>query len=291
MARPVLPETPVDHPDMPAMFDNAASLVKAMRLHNALGCGLVFLAGRLSLNRELWPEDLAAALAVGLLCVAAHLTNDLVDLPADRTNRPNRPLPLGRLSLSAVRFSLALTWCLGLGLGLWVIPAWWGWWLLWALAGPGYSLWAKGRGWVAPLWTAGVITSCLLPGFWADGLSGVDVAVLCFMFWYLVFREIVKTLADFRGDCLAGYRPLGAGTAGVYLKTFLFGMPLAVAAGWYLMNSAVIAHRELGLFFLICIVGALALVWNKLQPLPHLAGSLLKAGAFSGLAMLFLDIS
>jgi 4-hydroxybenzoate polyprenyltransferase len=288
MVRLELPGPMVALPDMSAFRDNFIPLVVAMRLHNALGCALVFLAGRFPPNPDHMTVELLSAMAVGLLCVAAHLTNDLVDLPADRTNRPHRPLPEGRLSLAAVRNSLVITLVAGLGLGLILIPSWWPWWLFWAASGPGYSLWAKGRGWIAPLWTAGVITSCLVPGFLERGLSAVDVAVLCFMFWYLVFREIVKTLADFRGDCLAGYHPIGAGANSVYLKTFIFGIPLALVSGWYLLSSWETVQRELGMFFVVCIMGALALVWNRLQPVPHLAGTLLKVGAFSGLALLFI---
>ena len=112
----------------------------AMRPHNGLICGLVLLAG--------WPQGmvagggwgLAAALAVVLLCSAAHLVNDLVDLPADRRNRPGRPLPSGYLTPRVARNGALTSWLLGLGLGLVSRPDWWGWWLFWALAGPGYSL-------------------------------------------------------------------------------------------------------------------------------------------------------
>ncbi len=263
-------------------------LLKTMRLHNALGCGIVFLAGRTGQGYNHWSIDLGAALAVALLCVAAHLTNDLVDLPADRTNRPDRPLPEGRLSLSTVRISLFLTWVIGLGLGLVLIPVWWPWWLFWSISGPGYSLWAKGRGWFAPVWTATVITSCCVPGLAYGGLSATDLAVLAFMFWYLVFREIVKMLADFRGDFLAGYHPFWGSTTKVYFNTFILGLSLALVSGLFMMRFPLQLERNLGLFFMACLVGSLVLVRNRLKPRPHLAGSLLKLGAFSGLALLFI---
>lgn len=288
IARPGQPGLQAGHPDMWTFSGKIVPLLKVMRLHNALGCALVFLAGRTGLHSGNWSVELGAALAVGLLCVAAHLTNDLVDLPADRTNRPDRPLANGRLNLAVVRLCLLLSWLWGIGLGIILMPALWPWWVFWAIAGPGYSLWVKGRGWLAPVWTAAVITSCCIPGLWERGMSAIDMAVLLFMFWYLLFREIVKILADFRGDCLAGYRPFGAGTAGLYLKTFILGLPLALVAGWFMMRSSIPVQRDLGLCFLACLIGALLLVWNRLQPLPHLAGSLLKVGAFSGLALLFI---
>ncbi|MBN2450882.1 MAG: UbiA family prenyltransferase [Lentisphaeria bacterium] len=60
----------------------------------------------------------AVAVALSSLCLymAGLVLNDLHDLPADREQRPERPLPSGRVAVSRARGLLAGLWMVGLGL-------------------------------------------------------------------------------------------------------------------------------------------------------------------------------
>jgi len=262
------------------------ALLTGMRLHNGLACALVLLAGRSRLPDIHPGRELALALAIILLSSAAHLINDLADLPADRTNRPGRPLPAGRVTASAVRRAAAWTWGGGLFLGLAGEPSWTGWWLFWGLAGPGYSLLAKGRGWLAPLWTAAVISSCWLAGVHATGLRHGDLLVFGTIYWYLVLREVVKTLADMPGDLRAGQRSFAGRFPGTPRGVLLLVAPLLAGVAWWLKVESWLPARGAALILGACLLGAAAVVLRGLRGDRHLAGSLLKIGAFMGLALL-----
>ena len=187
-------------------------MLRTARPHNGVGCALLLLIGW-GRGAPPLPVQIAAAGALLLLCVAAHLVNDVVDLPADRTNRPSRPLVTGQISHPLVRRAAAMTLLSGWALGLLVIPYWRDRWLFWRRSVPGYSLLAKGRGWWAPLWTATVVGSCYLAGATAEGVTAAEGLVTAAIVYFVVFREAVKSFEDTGGDLRAGYRGPLAGRA------------------------------------------------------------------------------
>ena len=258
-----------------------------MRLHNGVACALILWVGRSRIENSSVGQDLVAGLAVVLLCAAAHLVNDLLDLGTDRANRPERALPAGALSTSDLRRAFGLTWLAGMILGLISVPGWVAWWLFWGLAGPGYSLVAKGHGWLAPIWTAGVIASCWLAGALQGGARWMDAIVFAGMTLYLVFRERVKALEDSRGDLLAGYLGFRAGFLGTPLGTVCLGAVLLPLGIWLVWSGPGLLVQGSALLYLVCLVGGM---WVTLHPrwrAPHLAGSLLKVGAFAGVTLLW----
>lgn len=265
---------------------NIRALLTAVRPHNGLICGLTLLAG--------WPGGLVvaidegwpAAMAVFLLCSAAHLVNDLVDLPADRCNRPGRPLPAGNLDPGLARRSALICLLAGLVLGLVTRPQWWGWWTFWALAGVGYSLFAKGRPLVAPVWTASVIGSCWLAAASLNGMVPWEWGVLGALVWFLVFREIIKGLEDARGDLLGGYATCAGRFPGTRSGLLVLGIPLAGLGVFLLVISSGLVASVIAGVFLVCLGIAMIFILHGGPKLAHSAGSLLKIGAFMGVAQL-----
>jgi 4-hydroxybenzoate polyprenyltransferase len=258
-----------------------------MRLHNGLAFALVLLLGRSRIEDSSLGKDLSACLALGLIGAATHLVNDLLDVGADRTNRPARALPAGLLAAGDLRRAAVVTWSAGMLVGLILIPEWALWWLFWGLAGPGYSLVVKGRGWAAPLWTAAVIASCWLAGALDSGLRRWDLPILAGMVLYLVFRELVKIQEDSRGDLLAGYVMPRRAVQGAPVGVIGIGAVLASVAVWIAWTGPGLLVRLSALFFLASLLGG---TWSLLNPRvrrPHLAGTLLKLGAFAGVAMLW----
>lgn len=258
--------------------------LEAMRLHNGAACALLLWLGRGAPTTGPLRETAAAA-AVLLLCGAAHLANDLIDRPADRHNRPDRPLPGGRLRAPRLRRWLAASWSAGLGLGILALPAWTGWWILWALGGPGYSLLAKGRGWRAPVWTAAVITSCWAAGTVERGFGGAEAAATGLLLSYLTLRELIKGGEDRRGDLLAGYRPPSAAGFG---PEWLLAALLLTAVSGLIAAAPGRGPRLVAAGFTLCLLGGLWRHWRPTTQAPHRAGTLLKAGAFAGLPLLWL---
>src|SRR3954466_6413321 len=96
--------------------------VKLARLPNA-----AVAAGGVWLGHACLPGPIDAraaalgSLAMALLAAAGNMHNDVIDLPIDRINRPDRPLPSGRiapraaLAVASITFaaSLALAFALG----------------------------------------------------------------------------------------------------------------------------------------------------------------------------------
>lgn len=256
-----------------------------MRLHNGLAFALVLFWGRSRIADSSVEKDLAACLALVLISSATHLVNDLLDIAADRRNRPDRALPAGVLAPGDLRRWAVLTWAAGLLTGLVLLPEWGLWWLFWGLAGPGYSLVAKGRGWAAPLWTAVLTASCWLAGVLDSGVRRLDLLVLSGMILYLVFRELAKIVEDSRGDLLAGYSVPRLGNG-----VFALGAVLAPAAVWVAWIGPGSPARISALGFLASLLGAMWRLRHPGRKRPHLAGSLLKLGAFAGVAMLWVAL-
>jgi 4-hydroxybenzoate polyprenyltransferase len=270
------------------------ALWRATRPHNGLACALLAWAG---CGFPIMVRDprrcLAMSATIILLAAAAHLANDIVDIAADRFNRPRRPLVNGRLGLAQARRATLILWLAGVLAGFLRWPAGWVWWGFWGVAGPGYSLWAKGRGWLAPVWTAATIASCYLAGAWLRDWRGADVPVVLVVTYFIVFREYVKNLEDLPGDSaagLTGMRGLGGRRRRRYLTAWCLGAPLFLAGlclvcpsppgGWI---------AWIGAGFLICLLAAMASLSWASRPHSHLSGSLLKVGAFCGLGLLLVS--
>ena len=191
-----------------------------------------------------WQLLLANASAFALAIAFGNIFNDILDLKADRINRPNRPLPAGKISLFTAKISAAL--CLIFTLACAGIPQ------------------------SEPLLHLAFFAVLLLILFFYDRnlkhiplLKNLTVAFLCttpllrilfltnanpfplytaaaFAFFLTLSREILKDLQDQDGDLIAGIAtfPLIAGEekaknlALLLLVFTIFLIPLPVALNW-----------------------------------------------------------
>ncbi|MFH1841713.1 MAG: UbiA family prenyltransferase [bacterium] len=269
-------------------WDTVSGLLQAARPHNGFACALLAMVGYWHGGKEpLGTVACGLGAGVFLLTLAAHLVNDIRDFPADRINRPGRPLPSGRLAPGAARHGAVCCLVGGLGLGLLVLPAWWPWWLFWAVMGIGYSAVAKGRGWWAPLWAALVIASVYLPGAAADGLRLHDVSIILAVAYFIFFREFIKNLEDAVGDRQVGYQSLAGGRCDNQRALLLLAAPLLTGGGLLVVSQPVGSWGQISAAaFLACVLAALWCLPTSRWRRRHLAGSLLKGGAFCGLGLL-----
>jgi len=188
------------------------------------------------------PTVPALQLALGFftgffICAYSMAVNDIYDLEVDRINRPDRPIPSGRVTPSqASRLSLAM---LAVGLACSVLSfnvaavaiA-----SAYAFISWLYNRWAKGTGLPGNLIVA---SSLAIPFIYGGAVSGgsIEGSLLLMMaltaFFSGVGREIVKSVADVEGDAkrhvnsLARTRGLGF-ASGVGALFFL----LAVLTSW-----------------------------------------------------------
>lgn len=155
-----------------------------------------------------WTATLLSAAALVLVAAAGNVHNDLRDLEADRLNRPDRPLPSGKVSprtavilcgallgasvvlgaLVSVRHVFALV---GIAVLLWL-----------------YNHWLKHLPFIGNVVVAGLVTVSL-------PFSGLDVrpapallVAMSFAFVLNLIRELVKDAEDAVGDARVGGRTL-----------------------------------------------------------------------------------
>lgn len=158
-----------------------------------------------------WSERvLAVALSNALLSAASMAINDWRDVAEDRVNRPDRPIPSGRvprsraLAISAVLFvaGMSLAWSAGAGFGLRAAAV--------ALLSTAYTL--RMKRW--PI--AGNVTTALLSSYpiWCWAFDSQTGSLLFWMvcasyFLATVGKEMVRTAADVPGDASAGICTVG----------------------------------------------------------------------------------
>ena len=228
-----------------------------------------------------------------LVAAFGYARNDAVDLAADRLNRPDRPLPAGRL---APRAAHAVAWIAlllaglafaasgrdaGSGSGAIAIAA--------SLALYAYSPWLKDRG---PAGPASIALLTLLAVIW--GAWGAPRAERAFLPALLAAvaqgaRECVKHLEDASGDravgrktwvVTAGAAPVTA-AARILLLAALLLLPLPATAGGMGARYLVAALPTAGALFLVAFValGAKAPRYGRIS-------AALKLSLFAGLASL-----
>src|SRR5260221_3603741 len=91
---------------------------------SAAAVGIGFLVTAWYVHEAVVPGICVAAV-LATLCIsnAGFIVNDILDVPIDRINRPDRPLAAGRLSVGLAWALYALYTSVGLALGLVISPA------------------------------------------------------------------------------------------------------------------------------------------------------------------------
>ena len=179
-----------------------------------------------------WGPGLIAALSAALINGAGNAFNDLIDIDIDRINRPDRPLPSGRISpfIAGVQtLALSLAGCL---LGFWLSP-----WhgsialgvaLLLAL----YSIFLKNSLLWGNILVAFVGALAFPYGALAAGDLGRSWIPALFALLFHTGREIVKDIEDVAGDRLRGDHTLplrwGRNRAG-WIAAAVYLLLLAIA--------------------------------------------------------------
>jgi len=81
---------------------NIKDLLQLLRIHNVLGSSLGAITGFLIASN--WALDklqnlILSAIIVGLTSAGGYVVNDIYDIEIDKINKPNRPLPSGRIGI------------------------------------------------------------------------------------------------------------------------------------------------------------------------------------------------
>jgi len=192
---------------------------------NALaGCIAVFLSGYVAGPASWWPV-IMAAVTVLLITVSTNAWNDYIDIEIDRVNKPERPLPRGLISpRGALLFFIAGS-ALSLVTAAFInLPAF--------FIALGSNLLLYLYSWklkCTVLWgnaaVATIIALCFIFGGVAAGNIQPVLMLAVSVFFAMMGREILKTMADYKGDlqqnCSTISTVRGKKTAGTFVGIFL----------------------------------------------------------------------
>jgi geranylgeranylglycerol-phosphate geranylgeranyltransferase len=185
-------------------------------------------------------STVAVGVATVLILSAGNALNDACDADIDRVNRPNRPIPSGRVSArGAVRFAAALT-VLGVALA-WSVNAM----AVAVAAGAACCLVAYALALKATPLGGNLIVALLTSGAFAAGGIAVGglrhtVVPIVFVFLFTVSRELVKDIEDVVGDAEHGARtaavawglPRAARLATLFGGVGVVFSPMPFLLGW-----------------------------------------------------------
>lgn len=166
-----------------------------------LGSGPAAFASRLG-------SVLLAALSAGAVTAAANAINDAFDVRVDRVNRPDRPIPSGKITERTATITWLIGALVGIGLSLLLSAAHV---LIASAAVVGvylYSALLKRAGFIGNLAVSAIVSVSIIYGALATGSIGKAWIGSGLAFLITLAREITKDLEDVEGDVSTGANTL-----------------------------------------------------------------------------------
>lgn len=143
---------------------------------------------------------LTAGVSASLIAGGGNALNDACDEVADRLNRPDRPIPSGRVSGRASRWFAVTMFATGSGLGFWLGMGT-GSLALVATGGlVAYDFFLKKVAFVGNLAIACISALALVYGGVVAGTPGASLVPAAFAFLMHLGREVLKDIGDMEGD-------------------------------------------------------------------------------------------
>jgi geranylgeranylglycerol-phosphate geranylgeranyltransferase len=167
---------------------------------NALAGVLAVLVSAYAVGPLSWWTVIAAALSVLLITVSTNAWNDYLDIEIDRINKPDRPLPAGTISPQGALYFSIIGTALSLLIATFInLPAF--------LIVLGANILLYLYSWklkCTVLWgnitVALIVGLCFIYGGVAAGKIEPTLMLAATVFMAMMGREILKTMADYRGD-------------------------------------------------------------------------------------------
>lgn len=217
---------------------------------NALaGCIAVFLSAYVA-GAESWQPVVMAVVTVLLITVSTNAWNDYIDIEIDKINKPERPLPAGKISTrGALLFSTAGT-ALSLVTAVFInLPAF--------LIALGSNILLYLYSWklkCSVLWgnaaVAAIIALCFVFGGVAAGNIGPTLMLAVTVFFAIMGREILKTMADYRGDLKHRCRTIAVAWGNKVARVFVLVF-LGIAGILMLLTGIIEQYRPVYLYIII----------------------------------------
>lgn len=201
--------------------------------------GGMFASGK-SLNFFTDVKMIYVSVAALLLLSAGNAINDYCDYNIDKVNKPQRPLPSGRIQRqNALSFSIILI-AIGIGLGTLINVFAVGIAVLVSALLVSYAIWLKRTPFIGNLVVSSLTGLTFISGGIAIGSVRGTLIPAIFAFLFTTAREIVKDLEDTEGDLknnvktLAILNPrLAVIMALSFMVSVIIFSPIPYLYGWY----------------------------------------------------------
>ncbi len=263
-----------------------------LRIGNAVVIGFAAVTGYVvSGGHRLW-EALLLALSATLIGCYGNVINDVLDVEIDRINKPWRPLPSGRISLSSAKTGAAILLIAGIALSLLLPPVCPVIAVIASVLLYAYSWRVKKTGFPGNLVIAFLSFMVVVYGGLAGPDPGRSLVPGLYAFLIILGREIYKGVEDVEGDRRHGVKTIAASLGvkpAVIMGTILLFTVVAISPFPYFymgMNIAYLLSAFIGVDLPI-IIAFIKIIKN---PVKHAWTStrILKIPLFMGLLAFFL---
>ena len=256
-------------------FMRLPASIDLIRLHNCMLAGIAVLVGMIvavaSRNIILYQAAFAFAVAV-LVCAGGNATNDYYDREIDRINRPERPIPSGRLKardallIGGVLFTIGILLSILLGVPCIILA------VVNSVVLAFYAAHLKRLGIVGNLIVGYLVGSTFLFG----GLAATNarelqaLGVLSAMAAVsTVGRELIKDIEDMKGDSKIGLKtfPLSYGPrAAAALAIVFIAAAIVLSPVPYLLDLFGGLYLTLVMISVIIFIGAAIIMARDQKP-------------------------
>ena len=204
-----------------------------VRIHNVIGSAIsAFMGFVIASEWKLVPiKMILAMIIVASIAAAGYVINDVYDLEIDKINKPERPLPSGRVKIKTAKVFTFILFAVGIALSVLlniyaVIVA-----FLTAISLYYYARNLKKEGFVGNIIVA---STAALSAFYG-GLAYFEgfwiirtVIPTLYIFFFTLSREFIKGIEDVEGDKANGVKTLavsiGIQKTWIIAKIILFGL-------------------------------------------------------------------
>jgi geranylgeranylglycerol-phosphate geranylgeranyltransferase len=271
-----------------------ANYIKLIRpLNNFITALSVLVGAAISGEIESWVMVLFACLSAFFISAGGNVINDFFDINIDRINKPNRPLPRGKITLSSALIWSIFLFLAGLFLSLQVKPLS----LPLAFIACGFLVLYSYSLKKTLLWGNLTVSVVSALAFIYGGIATEDFKLslipAAFALLFHLGREILKDIEDIRGDSSAGAStlPIKLGVKfSLDICTLIFLFLIGLTAIPYFL------HIFSFIYFLVVVLGVdlglIYLIWsmrrNHSPSNLHRLSHLLKIEMLVGLAAIFL---
>jgi geranylgeranylglycerol-phosphate geranylgeranyltransferase len=189
---------------------SVSAFFRITRPHNSIAAGLAALIGYLVATGTLTVPSLLLAVIVAFITAGGNVVNDVYDIEIDRINRPDRPIPSGRITLDGARTFAGLLFIGGIALATLTTT------LCLAIALINtvvliiYAAWLKRTPMLGNVAVAYLAASIFLFGGAFAGFAGLvqNLPLAGITALATVARELLKDAEDIDGDTAGGAHTL-----------------------------------------------------------------------------------